>query len=227
MVPALSRFARVLTLFALSTASVAWPTHTLQAQAATVRFDALTESAEGSGIRFVQNCYVESGFQFTVFGVPCAGADAQNAFLAGSANSPIFGGATTPSFLLNSPTGSLIDITRVGGGQFSFLSIALAPLFEANTTVVFTGTRAGGNAVQSFDLFGTQSGFQTLFLNASFSNLTSLRLAASNAFEEPLVKFDNVSLFATQVVPEPATVLLSAAGLAGIALFRLRRRTRA
>lgn len=76
--------------------------------------------------------------------------------------------STAPSFLLDNPTGSLIDIMRVGGGPFSFLSIALAPFIESSTTVMFTSTRAGGNAV-----------------------------------------------------------LLSAAGLVGIALFRLRRRTRA
>ncbi|WP_230981180.1 PEP-CTERM sorting domain-containing protein [Gemmatimonas groenlandica] len=217
----------MLTIFSLGIASIAWPAHTLHAQPATVTFDALTESSPGSGIRFVQNCYVESGFQFTAVGVPCTGAPSIDAFVAGSANSPIFDGSTTPSFLLNTSLGSLIDITRVGGGQFSFLSIALAPYFEANTTVLFTGTRAGGNVTQSFDLLGMQSGFMTVMLNATFNNLTSLRLTANNQFSEPLVKFDNVALVGTQVVPEPSTVLLSAAGLAGIALLRLRRRTRA
>ena len=225
MIKVRSRFTRVLTLFSLSVASAAWPVHTLHAQAATVTFDALTENSPGSGIRFVSNCYVERGFQFTVVGVPCTGAKSMEAFLAGGPNSPIFGGATTPSLLLNSPDGSFIDITRVGGGQFSFLSISLAPFLGTSTNVMFTGTRAGVNAVQSIDLLGTQTGFQTLLLNTTFSNLTSLRLAAGNE-SEPFVKFDNVALFATQVVPEPSTVLLSAAGLAGIALLRLRRRTR-
>lgn len=226
MIKVRSRFTRVLTLFSLSVASAAWPVHTLHAQAATVTFDALTENSPGSGIRFVSNCYIERGFQFTVVGVPCTGATAANAFVAAGRNSPIFGGSNTPSFLLNSPDGSLIDITRVGGGQFSFLSIALAPFLGAATNVMFTGTRAGGNAMQSIDLLGTQTGFRTLDLNAMFNNLTSLRVAASNEFAEPFVKFDNVALVATQVVPEPSTVLLSAAGLAGIALLRLRRRTR-
>lgn len=227
MAPTCSRFTGLLTLFSLSIAGVAWPVNTLHAQAATVTFDALTESSPGAGIRIVPNCYMESGFRFTVVGVPCTGAPAMDAFVAGSANSPIFDGSATPSFLLNTTAGSLIDITRVGGGQFSFLSIALAPYFEANTTVMFTGTRAGGNVTQSFDLLGMQAGFMTVMLNATFNNLTSLRLTASNQYTEPLVKFDNVALVGTQVVPEPSTVLLSAAGLAGIALLRLRRRTRA
>lgn len=227
MVPTCSRLTRVLTVLSLSVASVAWPVHTLPAQAATITFDALTESSPGAGIRIVPNCYMESGFQFTVVGVPCTGASATDTFVAGSANSPIFDGSTTPSFLLNTTAGSLIDITRVGGGQFSFLSIALAPYFEANTSVMFTGTRAGGNVMQTFDLLGMQTGFLTVMVNSTFNNLTSLRITASNQFAEPLVKFDNVALVGTQVVPEPATVLLSAAGLAGIALLRLRRRTRA
>ena len=227
MVPTCSRITGVLTLLSLSIAGVAWPVNSVHAQAATVTFDALTESSPGAGIRFVPNCYVESGFQFTVVGVPCTGTTATDAFVAGSANSPLFDGSTTPSFLLNTSLGSLIDVTRVGGGQFSFLSIALAPYFEANTTVTFTGTRAGGNVMQSFDLLGMQTGFLTVMLNSTFNNLTSLRLTASNQFAEPLVKFDNVALVGTQVVPEPSTVLLSAAGLAGIALLRLRRRTRA
>ena len=226
MIPARSRFTRVLTLFSLSVASAAWPVHTLHAQAATVTFDALTENSPGSGIRFVSNCYIERGFQFTVANVPCNGSKSTEAFVAAGPNSSIFGGSNTPSFLLNSNDGSLIDITRVGGGQFSFLSIGLAPFDRASTNVLFTGTRAGGNAVQSIDLLAAQIGFRTLELTAMFSNLTSLRIAASNEFGEPLVKFDNVALVATQVVPEPSTVLLSAAGLAGIALLGLRRRAR-
>ena len=226
MIPARSRFTRVLTLFSLSVASVAWPVHTLHAQAATVTFDALTENSPGSGIRFVSNCYIERGFQFRVANVPCNGSKSTEAFVAAGPNSSIFGGSNTPSFLLNSNDGSLIDITRVNGGQFSFLSIALAPYLETATNVIFTGTRVGVNAMQSIDLLGTQTGFQTFVLDAMFNNLTSLRITANNRFNEPLVKFDNVALVATQVVPEPSTVLLSAAGLAGIALLSLRRRAR-
>lgn len=201
----------------------------LAAQPTTVTFNSLTESSPGSGVRFTGNCYSESGFVFTVVGVPCTGAAAANAFVAGNMNSPIFGGGTTPSLLLNSPTGSVIDIMRTGGGTFSFTGIDLAPYFEANTSVLFTGFGVGIMPTQTFLLSGLQAGFQRFAFGSAFSNLTSLRITANNEFGEPLVKFDNFSANASQVavVPEPSTVLLSAVGLVGIAVVAKRRRTRA
>ena len=197
----------------------------MTAQPTTVTFNSLTESSPGSGTRYVGNCYSESGFTFTAVGIPCAGAASQNAFVAAGPNEPILGGGTTPSFLLNSPAASLIDVMRSGGGLFNLTSISLAPFFEANTTVLFTGMMIGGGlTMQTFTLPGTQVGFQTFTFNAAFNNLTSVRITASNQYGEPLVKLDN---FATNVVPEPSTIVLSALGLASIAVISRRRRNHA
>ena len=216
----------VLALTMVATTVVTAP---LSAQPTTVNFNALTESSPGSGTRFITNCYTESGFVFTVVGVPCTGAASQNAFVAGSANSPIFGGGTTPSLLLNSPTGSVINVTRTSGGLFNFSSIELAPFFEANTSVQFTGFGTGIMPTQTFLLSGAQVGFQTFTFGAAFANLSSLQITATNQFGEPLVKLDNFSAVAAQVavVPEPSTVMLCAAGMLALAGAAKRRGTRA
>ena len=221
--------ARALVALAFTVSASAWSPQAAQAQATTVTFNSLTESSPGSGLRFVNNCYTESGFVFTAVGVPCTGTASEDAFVAGSMNSPLLGGGPTPSLLLNSPAASLIDVSRSGGGLFSLTTIALAPFFEANTSVMFTGMGLGGAMpMQTFSLLGTQAGFQTVTLNSAFTSLSAVRITATNDFGEPLVKFDNVALVAQQsVVPEPSTVLLSAAGLAGLGVITLRRRPRA
>lgn len=216
--------ARALSTLVLGMVTAGLPLHAVNGQATTVTFNSLTESSPGSGTRYVANCYSENGFTFTAVGVPCTGAASQNAFVAAGPNEPILGGGSTPSFLLNSPTATLIDVTR-NGGLFNLNSISLAPFFEANTTVLFTGTRSGGGTpTQTFTLLGTQAGFQTFNFTNAFSNLTAVRIAATNQYGEPLVKLDNL---AATVVPEPSTVLLSAVGLAGIAAISRRRRSRA
>ncbi|WP_373062470.1 PEP-CTERM sorting domain-containing protein [Gemmatimonas sp.] len=183
-------------------------------------FNTLTESAVGSGTRFLTNCYAESGFVFTAVGVPCTGPTSLNTFIAGNANSPTFSGAAgTFGLTLNSPTPSFIDITRANGAAFTPLSIMLAPFDFAGTRVTFTGAAVGGSVTQPLtSLLGT-SGFQTLTFGSQFANVTSLRIASRNDFDEPFVRLDNFN-----VVPEPTTVVLLAAGLAGLAAVRFRRR---
>jgi len=197
------------------------PTNSASAQAGTVTFNTLTESAAGSGTRFLANCYMEGGFVFTAFGVPCTGASSQNTFVAGNANSPTLSGAAgTFGLTLNSPTASFIDITRANGMTFTPLSIMLAPFDLAATMVTFTGVAMGGSSVTQplTSLLGA-SGFQTVTFGSQFANVTSLRIASSNQFQEPYVRLDNFN-----VVPEPTTVVLLAAGLAGLAAVRFRRR---
>jgi len=201
--------------------------HVSHAQPVTVNFNTLTESSPGSGTRFVSNCFMESGFVFTAVGVSCTGAAAANQFVAGNADSPLIGVGPTPSFLLNSTTATMVDITRfgVGAGLFNATSIMLAPFLGANTTVMFSGFGAAGTVMQSVMLSGTQTGFQTFTFASNFTNLNSLRITSSNQFGEPFVVFDNVSLNAVNqaVVPEPSTILLSAAGLAVLGFVARRR----
>ncbi len=197
---------------------------TVAAQSTTVDFNALTESSPGSGTRFVSNCYSESGYVFTAVGLPCSGPTSDNAFIAGGANSPLFGGGLTPSMLLNTPNASFIDITRLDGTTFALTSIGLAPFDGAMTTVSFTGTTFGGPVMQSFMLDALQVGFMTFDFGKMFAGLSSVRLTATNEFGEPLVKFDDlVVISSVAVVPEPSTVVLMLAGLAGLAFAASRR----
>lgn len=203
----------------------AMPMRTASAQTTTVTFNALTESSPGSGTRFVGNCYAESGFLFTAVGLPCAGEQSMNVFLAGGPNSPLFGGGATPSLLLNSPDASVIRVSRMDNAFFNFTSIALAPFDAAGTTIMFTGVRAGGNVTSTVMLTGSQSGFQVFSFADLFAGVTAIEIAASNEFGEPLVKFDDFTAMAAQnVIPEPATVMLLAVGLVGVAGLARRKR---
>ena len=198
------------------------PTAAASAQNANVTFNALTESAPGSGTRFVNNCYMENGFIFTAVGIGCTGTAAQDVFLAAGPNSPLFGGGPTPSLLLNTSASTVIDVTRVGGILFNARTIALAPFDMAMTTVLFTGMRqTGPNVTQSFILGAQQNGFQTFTFNTGFRDLKSVRIASNNEFGEPFVKIDDVAL---TVVPEPASIALVAAGLVAVVGFARRRR---
>ena len=131
----------------------------VRAQTTTVTFNTLTESSPGAGTLFIGNCYVESGFLFTAVGLPCSGASAANAFVAGSGSSPLFGGGTSPSLLLNSGDASLVSVARMDGAFFNFTGIALAPFGSAATTVVFTGMRGATSVSRSVTLGGGQVGF--------------------------------------------------------------------
>ena len=195
------------------------------AQVTTANFNTLTESSPGSGTLFVGNCYVESGFLFAAVGLPCSGADAENSFVAAGPNSPLFGGGATPSLLLNSPMATLINVSRTDGGTFSFSSIMLAPFDGAATSVTFTGVRAGGTVMQTVQLSGTQSGFAMFSFADFFSDVSSIEIAASNEFGEPLVKFDDFSaMVASNVIPEPSTYVLFGTGLVLLVVVTQRRR---
>ncbi len=220
---------RIVAAMTLSLALTMIAPTSARAQVSTVvTFNTLTESSPGSGTRFVGNCYVESGFLFTAIGLPCSGAAAANVFVAGSVNSPVFGGGATPSLLLNSPDASILSVVRQDGASFTFSSIALAPFDGARTTVLFTGIRAGGNVTRTFVLAANQAGFQTFNFADLFIGVNSVQIAATNEFGEPLVKLDNFSAVSSVgVVPEPASMLLFGAGAFVLLAVTYRRRTQA
>ena len=220
---------RTLAALAFSAANLLVPGGTAGAQTTTtVTFNTLTESSPGSGTRYVGNCYAESGFLFTAVGLPCTGETSLNAFLAGSANSPVFGGGSSPSLILNSPLATMISVARMDGAFFTFSSISLAPFDGAATTIVFTGIRAGGNVTRTVTLAGSLAGFQTFSFADLFTGVSAVQIAATNQYGEKLVKFDDFTAVSVAgVVPEPATVVLFAAGLFGVLVLSSRKRNRA
>lgn len=191
----------------------------IAAQSTMLNFEMLTESAEGSGTRFISNCFVENGFVFTAVGVPCSGPASQNAFLASGPNSPLFSGGSSISLVLNTESATAIDLMRSGGGLFDLNSLALSGFFGAEeTSVLLSGLKMSGSAARTV-MVGF--GFETFNFSNDFRNLTSLRISAMNEFGEPFVNIDNIQL-AVANVPEPSSFALLFAGVA--ALFVVARR---
>ena len=198
------------------------------AQTTTLTFDALT-AVDGSGVRFVDNCYEESGLRVMLTGSACGEAAAlatwtpdQDLYYTG-----------TPALYNN--LGPSVDFTSLGGQPFSLRSMDLAPFLGelgVPTTVMFTGfLAAGGSVMRTVEVpaevpRGTFGGpaMLTPFTFTGFDNLQSLRLTVSAPEFEPYVQFDNVTFGPNQVVPEPATLALFASGLLGVGAWARRRR---
>lgn len=194
------------------------------AQDVTVNFNTLTVT-DGSGIRYIGNCYMESGFTFSAVGLPC---DSELALAVWGADNPLFY-TGTPALLNNE--GTAVDFATSLPGTFSMRSISLAPglgVISSNATVTFTGFRAGGGTVfQQFMLAGNTTGVQSFMFNSDFTGLTSVRLAVlPDEFDETFVQFDDVMFSDVRVIPEPATIMLLATGLVAIGAVARRRRTR-
>lgn len=219
--------ARALTV--LAAAALAAPA--ARAQTATLTFNGLT-ATDASGVRYVDNCYQEAGFQVAAVGLGCGTA-------AGGASALASWTPDNPDYYTGSPAlysnfGNAIDFTAVGGQAFSFRSIGLSPFLGQlgePTMVMFTGSLAtGGTVSQSVmvpgGVFG-RTATPVMFASfTGFTNLRSLRLAVNApSGNDTIVQFDNVSFGPAAVVPEPATVALFGAGLAGLAAVARRRRT--
>jgi hypothetical protein len=197
------------------------------AQPVTLTFDGLTP-VDASGIRTVDNCYVEGGVRVAAAGLPCGTPDALASWTPD--NDLYYTGSPA---LLNyaGGFGGPLEIGLVGGGAFAIHSIGLAPFLGQlgnPATVLFTGLLAGGGTVtRSVDVpggvFGTPT-TPTTFDFTGFGALTSLHVEVTDPAVEPLVQIDNLTVAA---VPEPATVLLLGGGLLVLGAAARRRTSRA
>jgi len=165
--------------------------------------------------------YTESGFQIAV------PAPAQT--VSWCAASPNFAG---PALWINIFGAAGATLRAVDNSPFSIASIDLANLFASaggNGPLTFTAHVAGGGTLTqtfAFGMLGTAPPvFSTFSFGAAFTNLVSLDLPsqgnASNTI--PSYQLTNVRLNASTVTPEPATWLLVATGLVGVAGFAKRR----
>lgn len=185
----------------------------------TVNFNGLTVT-DGSGVRYVGNCYEESGFRILAVGLGCG---VPNVFATGGAESPLFW-TGSPALFLNDPAATAVDFVRIGGGTFGLTSIGLAPFLGSTTSVMLTGTRGDGSTVtQTLSVPGSTMGLAS-FTITGFTGLTGVRLAATNVNGEQYVQFDNlVFSAAATTVPEPGTIALTFTGLLGLGAVVRRR----
>ncbi len=186
----------------------------------TLTFNGLAP-VDGSGVRYVDNCYEEGGFRVAVSGLPCGTAAALATW---TPDSPLF---YSGSPALYNNLGPSVDFTSTGNFVFSLQSIGLAPLlggFGVPASVLFTGfLAAGGTVTQTVQVPGATNA-PTVFNFANFTGLTSVRLTVTAPGAEPYVQFDNVALTqGTAVIPEPGTVALLGVGLVGLGAAARRR----
>jgi hypothetical protein len=126
-----------------------------------------------------------------------------------------------------SPPDNVITLTQDNGKAFALTSIDLARNFpfDPAPTVTFTGTLAGGGkVVESFTVttpVGTAA-FQT-FDFTGFGDVTSVSWGQPQ-LSDGIHQFSNVVLNTAAITPEPASLVLLSAGLAGLAGYGWRRR---
>lgn len=197
----------------------------------TVNFDTLTVT-DGSGVRYVDNCYRESGFLVAAVGLRCGTA---STFATAGADDPqLWTGS--PALFLNDATASTVRFSRVDDGLFSMQSIGLASFLNGAGTVMLTGyLMDGGTVAQTCNVpagdpnpFALQQPIAACTLGSMFSGLTSVEMTASDTFGEPIAEFDNLVFTpsASTTTPEPATVALVGGGLLAVAAAARRRRAR-
>jgi hypothetical protein len=176
-------------------------------QAVVITFDAL--GSAGTTSNNVASPYTELGYTFT-----SNSSGTGNEFAVWQSGSVDYTGSPA---LFNNFDSGITTLTAVGGSAFNVVSIDLANVYRTagtNQIVSFTGTRADTTTVtNNFTL--TDSANMHTFTFTGMTNMVSMAWTQLSPYHQ----FDNVTL---SPVPEPASILLVAAGLAAVS--RRRRR---
>ena len=115
-------------------------------------------------------------------------------------------------------------MTELGGGSFDFNSIDLADVYNTGvpSTIQFTFNYTGGGSVTQNVTLDGLVGLQTfLFNRVALDSVVWVTVANDNGWGQ----FDNVNVNTNvgPAVPEPSTILLLGAGLAGLGLLGRKR----
>jgi len=156
--------------------------------------------------------YVEQGFQFTVV----SGSQWEISSVVGNPPSALSEGAGAAGSI-----GNTISVVRVGGGLFTFASVDFSSWAGALSDGVDLIGLVGGNPIQSLTgLDSSQFAFQTQ--NSGFTlPIDELRITISSIGDFGL-SLDNFVLN-DAAIPEPASIVLLGAALAGLAAGRRRK----
>lgn len=182
------------------------------AQAAVIDFNALA----GTGL-------VDRGITYSEDGFVLDNLSSTDPFAFGSIHSPDLRFTGTVSFF-NGIVGGITRLTQSGGGAFDLVSIDLDSFNPSEATEIdFTGTLADSSTVtQSFTTDAMLTVLQSFSFGAAFDNVVRVEWAQII----PLHSFDNITVnpvIASSDVPEPMTLSLLGAGLAGVAWSRRRQ----
>ena len=205
------------------------------ARAATVTFDDVVVGSANPAVTSVDSGgFNFSGSHFHIISTPGSSGPC-NATGGCVSNGTQYALEDAPTF------GTDITMTRIGGGTFSLLAFDGAEAVVNDTPGNFPNAifirvvgnlSGGGTVITSFTLDGVKDGdggladFQTFVFAPQFTNLTSA-VWSGRLLNDDLAGFSMDNIVTDSSVPEPATVVLLGAGLAGAgvsAWWRRRRR---